>query len=114
MASSFYLIVEPIDIIATDLGLSVQDYDGTATVGIAKTLEDALTMLADRRSVHVAFLHADPVSFAETELGGALALRGAQSVFMGDAAEHAKRAMVVLDRPFSPHTIAALLQSLIK
>jgi hypothetical protein len=98
MAQSFYLIVEPIDIIATDLGLSVQDYDVMATVRIAKTLEDALTILADHCSVHVAFLHADPVSFDETELGEALTLRNAQCVFMGDAAEHAKRAMVVLDR----------------
>lgn len=114
MASSFYLVVEPVEIIASDLALSVQDYDVASSVAVANTPQKALAMLADHPSVRVAFLHADPMGFAETALGQALATRHALCVFMGDAAEHAKKAMVVLDRPFSPQTIAELLDQITK
>ena len=114
MASSFYLIVEPIEIIASDLALSVQDYDVAGSVAVASTLQTALTLLADHPTVRVAFLHADPTGFSDTALGQALAARQALCVFMGDAAERAKKAMVVLDRPFSPQTIAELLDQIMK
>ena len=114
MASSFYLVVEPIEIIASDLAHSVQDYDAVGTVAVATTPQKALSVLADHPSVRVAFLHADPTGFADTALGHALATRQALCVFMGDAAERAKKAMVVLNRPFSPQTIAELLDQIIK
>ncbi len=107
-----YLIVEPVSIIASDLALSVQDYDIDATVLAADTLQAAVTLLAGMDPVHFAFIHADPTLFDGTELGLALAEQNTVCVFMGDAAERAQKALIVLDRPFSPLTIAALLARL--
>jgi hypothetical protein len=112
MASSIYLVVEPINIIATDLAQSVQDFDSEAIVLVASVPNDAITMVADHPVIRVALIHANPHGFAESGLGIALAARGAQCVFMGDAAERAVKAMRVLQRPFSTSTIAALLEEL--
>ncbi len=112
MTPSIYLIVEPISIIAHDLALSVQDYDDAGTVVVAATPAEAIALLANKVSVRFAFIHADPTGFGDTKLGDALAKRHAVCVFMGDAADRAKQELVVLDRPFSPLTIAALMQRL--
>ncbi len=112
MTSPTYLIVEPIELIATDLALSVQDYDAAAIVLTAVTQKQALAVLADKALVEFAFIHADPTGFATTDLGKALAARGTVCVFMGHAADIARKALIVLERPFSPETIAELLTQL--
>lgn len=112
VTSPSYLIIEPINIIATDLAHSVQDFDPDATVLVAHIVKDALSMIADHPAIHAAMIHASPDGFADSELGIALAARGAQCVFMGDAAERAATALIVLQRPFSTSTVASLLEEL--
>lgn len=112
MTTHFYLIVEPVSIIADDLALSVKDFDQGAIVVVAGTQQEALAAITDCGAVRFAFVHADPKGFDETVLGQALTERRAVCVFMGDAADLAKKALIVLDRPFSPQTIAALLARL--
>ena len=109
MNSTVYLVVEPIEIITSDLALNEQDYDEGTTIVVANTPQEALAAPADRDSVRFAFALADPTGFDKTELGRALAALTASCVFMGDAAERAKKAMIVLDRPFSSLTVATLL-----
>lgn len=112
MTTATYLIVEPNQIVATDLALSVQDCDAAGRIIVAATPAEALVVLRGAASVLFAFIHADPGGFGQSDLGVALAARGAVCVFMGDAADRAKKAMIVLDRPFSPCTIAAMMHSL--
>ena len=112
MTPANYLIVEPFAIVAIDLALCVQDFDGAGTAIIATTPHDAVSVIAETASVRFAFIHADPSGFTQSELGLALAARGAVCVFMGHAADRNKDNMLVLDRPFSPLTVAALLRRL--
>ncbi len=114
MTKTVYLIVEPIEIIASDLALCVQDYDPAAKVFVAERPEGSFAALEDgEAAVRVAFIHADPTGFHATDLGRALAGRGAYCVFMGDRAEREGKGIAVLQRPFSFQTIAALLDQLI-
>ncbi len=103
------MVVEPIEIIASDLAMNVQDYDPLATVLTALTHEAACVLLEAYESVRLAFVHADPKGFAKTRLAQALDCRGAQVVFTGDAAERKDQGILVLQRPFSAQTTAALL-----
>ena len=111
MNSPVYLVVEPMEIIATDLAMNVSDYDTTATVLIALTLDAACEILKGHPAVRLAFVHADPTSFAQTDLARALEDRRAQVAFTGDAAERKGSGMLVLHRPFSAETTAKLLLS---
>jgi hypothetical protein len=112
MTSPVYLIIEPIDIIATDLAHIVQDFDADAIVLVAKAPDDAMSMIAGHPAIHAALIHASPQGHAESDLGIALAARNTRCVFMGDAAERAATEMHVLLRPFSTATVAALLEEL--
>lgn len=110
MNSTVYLVVEPIEIIASDLAMNVQEYDPSAMVLLALSFEAAFTMLKGHDSVRLAFVHADPSDFAKTSLARALDGRGAQLVFTGDAAERKSDGIIVLQRPFSTLTTAELLR----
>jgi hypothetical protein len=110
MNSSVYLVVEPIGIIASDLAMNVQEYNPSATVLIALAHEAASAVLQGYEYVRLAFVHADPSGFAMTDLARALAERKAKVVFTGDAAERNDSGILVLHRPFSSETTAALLQ----
>ena len=110
MNSPVYLVVEPMQIVATDLAMIVSDYDTTATVLIALTLDAACEILKGHPAVRLAFVHADPTSFAQTDLARALEDRRAQVAFTGDAAERKGSGMLVLHRPFSAETTAGVLQ----
>jgi hypothetical protein len=110
MNSNVYLVVEPFEIIAYDLAMNVQEYDASATVLIAPLPEIACQVLQDHASVWLAFVHADANGFATTELARALDERGAKVVFTGDAAERNDSTILVLHRPFSAETTAALLR----
>lgn len=113
MTGTVYLVLEPIEIIAADLALSVQDCDASAVVIVAHSAERALDALSRQDVLRIAFLHVDPDGFDVTDLGQALAGRGATCVFMGDLAERTVALTVpVLQRPFSSETMAALLQGL--
>ncbi len=109
MADSVYIVLEPVEIIATDLCLCLQDYRPDATILIADTPEVALQSVERHASISFAFVHADPVGFANTPLGCALAGRGAQCIFMGSRAERATSATWVLERPFSAETIQSII-----
>ncbi len=110
MKSSVYLVVEPIQVIASDLAMSVQEYDPSATVLIALSPEAACEVLEGEPSVRLAFVHVDARKFCKTDLAKALDRRGALVVFAGGSAEPDDCAKLVLDRPFSAETTAALLQ----
>jgi hypothetical protein len=110
MNSTVYLVVEPIEIIASDLAMNIEDYDPTATVLVALTHEAACRALKGHARVRVAFVHADPSAFVMTDLARSLDCRGAELVFTGDAAERNGGGVLVLHRPFSAQTTAALLQ----
>ena len=105
-----YLVVEPMEIIASDLAMSVQDYDSSATVLIALTLQAAVAKLDGHTAVRLAFVHADPRHFATTPLARALEGCGAQVVFTGDAAERQNDGVSVLQRPFCAQSTAAVLR----
>lgn len=109
MKNAIYLVVEPIEIIANDLAFNVSDYDGSATVLTALTCYTAVEILHDYPAVKLAFVHIDPTKFAKTALARMLEDRGAKVVFIGDAAERAGSALLVLYRPFSSQTIAEVL-----
>lgn len=110
MNSPVYLVVEPMQIVATDLAMIVSDYDTTATVLIALTLDAACDIIMKHPAVRLAFVHSDPTSFGDTALSRALKDRCAQVVFTGDAAERKGGGMLVLHRPFSAETTAGVLQ----
>jgi hypothetical protein len=110
MHNAVYLVVEPIEIIALDLAMNVQDYDSTATVLVASSLDVGCDVLEGHASVSVAFVHTDPQEFDRTRLGRALYSRGAQLVFTGDRAERNGAGVLVLHRPFSSQTTAELLK----
>ncbi len=110
MNSSVYLVVEPIAIIASDLAMNVQEYYPSATVLTALAHDAAWAMLQGHDDVQLAFVNADPSGFAMTPLARALADRKARVIFTGDAAERNDSGILVLHRPFSSETTAALLQ----
>lgn len=110
MNSSVYLVVEPIHIIAEDLAMSVQDYDPSATVLIAPSPEAACAVLAGEGFVRLAFVNLDARRFHKTDLARALVARGTKVVFAGGFSEPEGSELLVLDRPFSAETTAALLQ----
>lgn len=110
MDRTVYLVVEPMEIIASDLAMSVQEYDPTATVLVALSSEAGCLALQGHASVRLAFVHADPRGFCTTDIARALASRNAQVVFTGDAAERRADGQMVLERPFSAQTTAAVLQ----
>ena len=109
MNTSVYLVMEPIGIIASDLAMNVQDYDPRATVLVALSPEAGCVMLEGHLSVRLAFVHTDPTGFATTCLARMLAERGAKVAFTGDSAERNDKDALVLHRPFSTDTTAALL-----
>ena len=110
MNSTVYLVVEPIEIIASDLAMSVQDYDPSATVLVALTPDAGFAMLQNHAAIRIALVHADPGDFPNTALAMALSGRGALVIFTGDAAERKDGGIFVLQRPFSSQTTAAALQ----
>ena len=110
MKSTIYLVVEPIQIIASDLAMNVQEYDPSAKVLIALTLKEGSEILESHAAVRLAIVHADPSAFAGSILARALSNRGAQVIFIGDAAERKDSGIFVLQRPFSAQTTAAALQ----
>lgn len=109
MISTIYLVFEPLEVIAVDLAMNVQDHDPAALVLIATTQEVAVDILQSHARVQLAFVHADPNNFSATALARALSDRGAQLVFTGDAAERNDVGIAVLHRPFSAQTTATVL-----
>lgn len=110
MSETVYLVVEPMAIIGRDLAMNVQDYDPSARILVATSLDAAFDMLVDAAPVRLAFVHVDPDLFSPTNLALVLHNHGAQVVFIGNAAEQNDRGILVLHRPFSAQTTAALLQ----
>lgn len=110
MAESVYLVVEKVTLVATDLALTVQDFDPSATVLVAASAQDAVLALQGQDSVRVAFVHCTPTGFGETALGIALANRGSECVFMGDAAEHTVTSAQVLQSPFDERIVGQMLE----
>lgn len=109
MTTTVYIVLEPIEIIATDVALCISDYDPAATVLVAQSVDHAMEFLGIRASVSIAFLHMDPDGFSGSPLARALEARGARCVFMGDSAERSPLDVWVLERPFSGDTIAAMI-----
>lgn len=105
-----YLVVEPIEIIASDLAMTLQEYNPAATVLIALTLQAAIILLENQTVMQLAIVHTDPIGFADTALAQALGRLGAQVVFTGDAAERKSGGRLVLQRPFSAQSTTAFLQ----
>ncbi len=110
MNTAVYLVVEPIPIIATDLAMTLEEYDPCATVWVAQAQEEACGILANCDRVDVAFVHADPANFLDTQLGRKLFAAGAKVVFTGDRAECSTTGHLVLHRPFSARSLVAALQ----
>lgn len=110
MQDTVYLVVEPMAFIARDLAMHVQDFDPTAQVLVADTPDMASQMLAGVPDVQLAFVHLDPNHFATTNLAQILKAHGAQVVFFGNAAEENDSGILVLQRPFTAQTTAALLR----
>lgn len=110
METAVYLVMEPNLIIASDLALNVQDFAPSAIVLAAGSQVDACLLLQNHARVRLAFVHMDPVSFASSDLAVLLAHRQATLVFIGDAAERHTSGHLVLERPFTLQTTAALMQ----
>lgn len=111
---SVYLVVEPVSIIAMDLGASIREFDPAAEIIVAQSTDMAVRALAGQDAVGVAFVHMNPGSFAAGPLASELAARGAVCVFMGEAAEQAAdTGILLLIRPFSAVTVADLLARIV-
>ncbi|MES2145188.1 MAG: hypothetical protein V4516_12725 [Pseudomonadota bacterium] len=111
---SVYLVVEPVSIIAMDLGASIREFDPSAQIIVAQSADTAVRALAGQDAVGVAFLHMDPCGLATGPLAAGLAARGAVCVFMGEAAERAAQTgILLLERPFSTATVADLLARIV-
>lgn len=111
MKNDVYLVVEPMQIIAADLAMNVQDYDPSALVLTAHSPEAAYALLDSCTSVRLAFVHSDPDTFNSSRLAQALYRLGAQIAFTGDAAERKSDGIWVLQMPFCGQTIATFLQN---
>ena len=109
MNRSVYLVMEPIQVIATDLAMHVQEYDPSATVLIALSPEAACEVLRTVASVRFAFVHVAAHKFGGTDLALALHVRGARIVFSGASPDRNNSEKLVLDWPFSAETTANLL-----
>jgi hypothetical protein len=110
MNIAVFLVVEPIPIIATDLAMTLEEYDPHATVWVAHTQDEACRLLIGCDRVDVALVHADPATFLETHLGRMLFTAGTKVVFTGDKAECSASGHLVLHRPFSAQSLVAALQ----
>lgn len=115
MPTRDYLILEPVGIVADDLASCISDYDPSATVLLAPTVDIALLAMARPDKPGVAFLHADPEKIEASALGSALRAANTTCIYLGDAADRASQSgLLVLQMPFSPQITEALLQSLVK
>jgi hypothetical protein len=110
MPARVYLVVEPIEIIATDLAMNVKEYDPSSTVLIAPSSEAACDAIEGENCVRFAFVHVDSSIFKTTNLARALVKRGAKIVYSGGFAEREDKDLLILERPFSAQTTAELLQ----
>ncbi|MFN0114539.1 MAG: hypothetical protein ACKVPY_07685 [Paracoccaceae bacterium] len=110
MTPTAYLVLEPTQLIASDLATSLCECDPSADVLMAHSAEAALAALSRAGLFRLAFLHVDPDDFAASDLGRALIARRTTCVFMGEQAERRRdMSAYVLQWPFSPQTMAALL-----
>lgn len=110
MCNAVYVVLEPIDIVATDLVLCLYDHNPSAAFLVAKDAKAALSYVEHSPTVSIAFIHDDPKGFATTPLGIALTEKRALCIFMGDRAERSALDVWLLERPFSAETIAAIMQ----
>ena len=109
MNKSVYLVMEPIQVIATDLAMHVQEYDPSAMVLIAHSPEAACEVLRSVAAVRFAFVHVAADKFGGTDLALALHVRGARIVFSGTSPDRNNSEKLVLDWPVSAETSAVLL-----
>lgn len=112
---NIYLVVEPMPPIAEDLALSLSDGDPGGEVLVAATEAQALQAIQGRGPIVLAIVHNGPQDFLRSELGAALAERGARVVLIGDRAEEAPphAEFAVLQRPYdADHLMALMAQAL--
>jgi hypothetical protein len=112
---STYVVVEPMRLIAEDLALDLADHDPEGKVLVAASEHEAMALVEELESVTLAIVHAAPASHPTSALGQALAKRGAVSVLIGDRAEEqaAQIDLPVLQRPYAPEVVLALLARLL-
>ena len=110
MEKPIYLVVEPIEIIAADLAMNVHDYDPTAEVITATTLDAAFQVIDKAPSIRFAFIGIDARNFALSDLFTALVERGARIIFVGGYGEPSESGALVLETPFSAQSTADLLE----
>lgn len=109
MNRSVYLVMEPIQVIATDLAMHIQEYDPSASVLTAISSEAACEVLRTVATVRLAFVHVDADKFCNSDLARALHVRGARIVFSCASPDRNNSEKLVLDWPFSAETTALLL-----
>jgi len=123
MVNEVFLIVEPLGLVAEDLAQCIAEHRAGARVVVAPDADAALRTHDDAPRISAAIVHVDPEGFSQTPLGAWLNSVGARVAFLGDAAERwmagdagppcgGGTGIVVLDRPFSPASVGALLDRL--
>jgi hypothetical protein len=110
-----YVVVDPMRPIAEDLALGLADHDPEGLVLVATSEQEAMRLVAGLPAVRLAIVHAEPRSHVTSALGLALAQRGALSVLIGDRAEEeaALTDLPVLQRPYAPEAVIALIARLL-
>ena len=97
-----FVIYEPTSLVALDLEWCLRDHDPAAVIVLARTLADALRVIAEG-AVTLAILHAGADQVGDT---------GVPTLLIGDAAEECPGPLPVLRRPFSAEDVAAALTRL--
>lgn len=110
-----FLVIEPFAVIAEDLAMSIADFDPTAEVRIARSMDTALAMVEPLSVVTLAVVHEDPALFMQSNLNVVLTARGAKVVLIGDTAEEATghAGFAVMHRPYAPESVVALLAAVL-
>lgn len=107
-----YFVVEPEQIVAQDLAHAIQAYDPRAEVCLFRSVEEAVSGLAQYRPLAV-ILHAEPGRFLANMAARALVRAGVPLAFLGAEAEAWPEGAEVLASPFSEASVAALMQRLV-
>lgn len=110
--SKVYLVMEPMRLVGEDLAQIIRELDPAARVHIVADMDEALVWVATQTSINRALLHCAPVVGMTSELGHALALRGAMNLYIGDRAERSTGHDLVLHRPFDNIAVATALSVL--
>ncbi|GHC15391.1 MULTISPECIES: hypothetical protein [Gemmobacter] len=109
-----FLVVDPVRLVAEDLGMLIGEADRMATVLVATEIEAALAELADAVDLAAAFLNLPFATARDSGLLERIAALGGRYVSLRASVEAlpGQPPPLVLDLPFSDESVAGMLRQL--